>query len=228
VTIEIEEALAAHAARDPRLRLLQAQWEYDKALVGRALQVVGNTFPHYSLHDASHSSTILIHVTRLLGRRVSELSATDLWLLLEAAYWHDTGMVIDDSTAREWWASSDFKEHLAQLQGGSEQSLAWAARHVAELTNYSTSDAWPLDVRRAVTWVLADYGRKLHAARSRQLVAQPSLIGVDSPRVLIPDRLYRWLGEITHAHGLAREAVLALPFRENGIATDLCHPRLVA
>ena len=82
MSTELEKALIEKCANDPRLELLQAQWTYDKRLATKALQTVGNNFPHYSLHDASHSNTILVQVTRVLGDRVNQLSATDIWLCL--------------------------------------------------------------------------------------------------------------------------------------------------
>jgi hypothetical protein len=52
--------------------LLEAQWDYDKRLVAQALQGIIWRFPHYSLHDASHSDTILTQIARVLGEpRVS-------------------------------------------------------------------------------------------------------------------------------------------------------------
>src|SRR5689334_10095318 len=92
-----EEALRRECERNPDLALLHAQWEYDRRLVGDALATVGWTFPHYSRHDASHSNAILVQLARFLGAtRIAHLSATDVWLLLEAAYQHDIGMVVTD------------------------------------------------------------------------------------------------------------------------------------
>src|SRR4051812_36498001 len=67
MTAELESALQERCKGDERLRLLQAQWEYDQRLVARSLQTIGNAFPHYTLHDASHSNTILVQITRVLG-----------------------------------------------------------------------------------------------------------------------------------------------------------------
>ena len=72
-----------------QLRLLVNQWEFDKVLIPKALQNVGQLFPHYSRHDVSHSLQILVNIERLLGEDINKLSATDTWLILEAAYWHD-------------------------------------------------------------------------------------------------------------------------------------------
>jgi hypothetical protein len=75
--------------------MLENQWGFDEKLIPKALQTVGNLFPHYSRHDESHSKQILINIECLLGKdSIAKLTATDTWLLLEAAYWHDIGMVV--------------------------------------------------------------------------------------------------------------------------------------
>ena len=75
--------------------VLWSQWIYDKKTVPVALQSISHIFPHYSLHDESHSITILNNITRIVGvKQLDNLSAIDLWLLLEAAYKHDIGMVV--------------------------------------------------------------------------------------------------------------------------------------
>lgn len=226
MSAELEQALAEKCAADPQLELLQAQWVYDKRLVSQALQTVGNTFPHYSLHDASHSNTILIQITRVLGDRLNDLSATDIWLLLESAYWHDMGMVVDDATIRKWWATSEFETHLDLLIEQDDQMLADAARLVR--TQASLTGNWALNVRKAVTLVIADFARSRHAERSGRLVAHPLDIGVESPRTLIPDRLFRWLSEIAISHGRGQDYVRKLPYTECGVGTDVCHPRFIA
>ncbi len=106
----VEAALQRLVESDEDTALLWAQWQYDKRLVGGALQHVEQFFPHYSLHDASHSRTILTQIGRVLGEeRVKRLSATDLWLLLEAAFMHDIGMVVSDDQLREWLRDPEFQ-----------------------------------------------------------------------------------------------------------------------
>jgi hypothetical protein len=226
---ELESHLRSLCTEDARLRLLEAQWEYDKNLVQQALQTVGNTFPHYSRHDATHSNTILINIARILGPRVAHLSATDTWLLLEAAYWHDAGMVLSDAALRDYWSSPAFSSHLADLQDGDDPLLARAARLLSDRAQVKDlGAAWPVDVRQALTFVAADFTRQRHAQRSAEAVRRPGGFGIASPRTLIPERLFGWLAQVCLAHGQTRQQVEALPLEENGIARDLCHPRFVA
>lgn len=91
------EAFYSHleekSANDSELKLLRAQWDFDKLLLESALQHVGGVFNHYSRHDSSHSRKILVNIAKLLGDKIHLLSATDTWLIMEGAFLHDTGML---------------------------------------------------------------------------------------------------------------------------------------
>jgi hypothetical protein len=226
-----EQALRRKCDQNPDLALLQAQWEYDRRLVADALQTVGWTFPHYSRHDVSHSNTILVQLARILGEtRVDKLSATDVWLLLEAAYQHDVGMVVTDEQKREWLGSPEFTAALERLRHGEDAELARAATLIAERPDLQKLPAaWPLDVSRALTLVLADYGRSQHARNAERIVRDPLSIGLLSPRTpLIPERLFRVLGRVCAHHGRSFDETMLLPEREAGLGTDEAHPRFVA
>ena len=83
----LQKHLDEESSKQPHLKLLQSQWNFDQNLIPKVLQQIGQLFPHYSRHDQSHSDQILINIERLLGKeRIKLLGATDTWLLLEAAY----------------------------------------------------------------------------------------------------------------------------------------------
>ena len=42
--------------------ILVGQWEYDKQLIPSALNAVSTVFPHYSLHDETHSISIINNI----------------------------------------------------------------------------------------------------------------------------------------------------------------------
>jgi len=93
--VQYLEDLLHSKTKDSQSSILFAQWSYDKRIIPAALQAVSNLFPHYSLHDESHSITIINNILRVLGKdNFTKLSAIDIWLILEAAYWHDLGMVV--------------------------------------------------------------------------------------------------------------------------------------
>jgi hypothetical protein len=232
VWFTFEQALRKKCEQNPDLSLLLSQWEYDRRLVAEALQTVVRYFPHYSRHDASHSNTILVQVARILGpQRIERLSATDLWLLLEAAYQHDIGMVVTDEQVRTWWREPGFQEFLAQLQTGSEPELRRAAGFLdPKASARELPRDWPVEVSRMLTLVIAEYARRQYAVNTDRIIREPErTIGLASPRThLIPARLFRLLGTICAHHGGSFEDTMRLPLQESGLGTDDAHPRFVA
>ena len=108
---------------DENLDALRSQWDFDKKIIPKALQNIGQLFPHFSRHDHSHSNQILINIERILGDRVFLLSATDTWLLLEAAYWHDIGMVVPRKSFEEAIYSEDFQSFRLELVNDESNEL---------------------------------------------------------------------------------------------------------
>ena len=89
------EKILFEKTKDSQSDILYTQWIYDKKLVPRALSLIAGIFPHYSMHDQSHSETIINNIVRIVGEDVIEkFTAIDIWLLLTSAYYHDIGMAI--------------------------------------------------------------------------------------------------------------------------------------
>lgn len=229
--LELEKALNKRCESDPQYATLLAQWTFDKQLVGRALQSVAQVFPHYSLHDASHAETILRQMARVLGpRRIERLSPTNIWLLLEAAYYHDLGMVIADQTMRTWWSDKKFDTFLEGLTSHADDEVRSAAELLDKRKEFRAhGETWPFDVRRALVLVMAEYARPRHPEWSRGYIDAPSLIDLQSPRTqLVPRRFWTLLGRICESHGLGFTETMKLPARESGFSMDDAHPRFVA
>jgi hypothetical protein len=232
MSFQFEQALRRKCEQNPDVALLFAQWEYDRRLVADALSTVSRFFPHYSRHDASHSNTILVQLARVLGpARIEALSATDIWLLLEAAYQHDIGMVVTDEQARTWWRSADFKSFLGELRQGHDPDLRVSAELLAgQQGKGEPGHDWPLDASRALTLVVAEYARRQHARSAERIIRDPQrTIGLLSPRTpLIPERLFDLLGTICAHHGRNFAETMELPHAESGLGTEDAHPRFVA
>jgi len=217
------------------LRSLYSQWDFDEKLIPKALQTVGSLFPHYSRHDESHSKQILVNIERLLGDNISLLTATDTWLLLESAYWHDIGMVVPHGDLQDAIDDPEFQEFVESIcaqQNHELHSFACAFKIKADpalIFEYST----PLEMVSKFREFMAEWFRRKHPARAEQIVRAPmSTVGISSPRTeLIPARLFKLLGRICQIHGAPFGELLAengLPFREAGMAQEDCHPRFVA
>lgn len=227
----IETELRERCSKNENLRLLLAQWEYDRLLLRQALAAVGQAFPHYSLHDASHSETILERIAAMVGAvGLSRLTATDLWLLLEAAYLHDSGMIVLDAVKRNDLSSAEFEAHLRATTDGPDRDLAIRAARLQD-RQLPKDLIGILEGHLDLLLVYAEFVRKRHSQRAHEIAVAPfASTRVDSPRTaLLPNRLWHMIGQICRAHGESRDFIFsALAFEESGVAGELCHPRFVA
>ena len=218
---------------DSNTRILMSQWEFDEKLVGKSLENVGSYYPHFSSHNESHSQQILVNIERLLGSNIEKLTATDTWLILEAAYWHDIGMLFNADEVQKVFEEDDFKEYVESLANDNTQDLHEFAKVWHEdgwnkaLVNHSDPHTGVEKYRQ----MIAEWYRRGHAKNSNSVVMDPfEKLGISSPRTeLLPKRIYRYLGQICWSHGLGFDYVMNdLPFRQTGMGTENCHPRFVA
>lgn len=217
------------------LALLVNQWGFDEQLIPKALQTIGSLFPHYSRHDESHSRQILVNIERLLGENIKLLTATDTWLLLEAAYWHDIGMVVPQSDLESAFVDEDFKQYVESIRNSPNHELhqfcqSFSTDNVAGCFNGAATPIQAVDKLRQL---MAEWFRRQHAKRADSIIQSPWInAGIHSPRTeLIPARLFKILGRICMMHGSSFSELLGkdgLPFREAGLAQEDCHPRFVA
>jgi len=221
------------SGRQANLKRLHSQWQFDKELIPKALQTIGGLFPHYSRHDQSHSDQILVNIERLLGdERIKLLSATDTWLLLEAAYWHDIGMVVPHKAIEEAFQDPGFEPYRRQVANSPGHELQKFAQHFcADVADAFLGADTPLDAMGKFRVFMAEWFRQKHHTRSESAINNPwQELGLSSPRTeLIPKRLFRLLGQVCGLHGRSFDEVLSqLPFKEAGMANDDCHPRFIA
>lgn len=230
----LQKHFEEETSKQSHLKLLESQWSFDKKLIPKALQQVGQLFPHYSRHDQSHSEQILINIERLLGEhRIKLLSATDTWLLLEAAYWHDIGMVVPYQSLKDALEKPEFQIYRQQIAADSSNELQDFARHFdsTDLSKAFTGAQSPLDAVTKFRLLMAEWFRREHPNRAEKSVNDPwQELGLSSPRTeLIPKRLFRLLGRVCALHGASFIDVLnQLPHKEVGMSNDDCHPRFVA
>ncbi|MAF08894.1 hypothetical protein CMK11_00430, partial [Candidatus Poribacteria bacterium] len=63
---------------------------------GAHLDLIRDTFPAYTLHNALHSVNVVKLMGELLGPRIEEITALEGAVLIISAYLHDSGMVFTD------------------------------------------------------------------------------------------------------------------------------------
>lgn len=219
-------------SRDLALEPLLAQWTFDKRLTSKALQNIGALFPHYSRHDESHSTQILINIERVLGpNRISQLSGTNVWLLLESAYFHDIGMVVAYKQKQSDWDSESFRDFVSAQKNQAPEADAELYDAVLNSTSrIFGGEKHPLQMVNWMGQLFAEYYRRSHAGRAAKIVLNPNeSIGLDSPRnELIPNRLFRLLGAICEMHGKSHLDIMQMPHVATGLGNDLVHPRFIA
>ncbi|TCB58772.1 HD domain-containing protein [Acinetobacter terrae] len=228
--------LIAHLKRkceeDGNVAILFAQWEFDQKLVGKALENIGGFYPHFSNHNASHSQQILVNIERILGNEIELLSATDTWLILEAAYWHDVGMLVDAKNAKEVHANPDFNfmiQTIANEKGHDLQKFCQAYVEKNWLSAIGTVDH-PFDGIEQYRQLVAEWFRRGHDKRVGKIVEDPFKdLGITSPRTeLLPNRIYRYLGQICVSHGMDFDTLIeTIPYKQTGLGTEDCHPRFI-
>ena len=82
----IVELIRIKTENNPNSALF-TQWNASRDYVFQKLNAISHVFPHYSLHDISHSEAILTNIERIVGKETleSKFSAEDLWWLLCSA-----------------------------------------------------------------------------------------------------------------------------------------------
>lgn len=225
----LEKHFKKACSRHPQLKFLKAQWRFDQELIGKALQNVGTIFPHYSRHDASHSRQIIVNIERILGDKIKFLSATDTWLILEAAYNHDIGMVITGKQIEDL-NTKEFNEFLKSISEDQNNPLQKFAKDWITDKGVLPQDAKAHEFFHQYIQLLSEWYRPRHPEQSAETVRNPvEEIGLNSPRTeLLPKRLFNILGLICKAHGDSFQEVLKLPKAEAGMANEDCHPLYVA
>lgn len=225
--------------KDPKAQELAAAWIINKRELSEPLSTITTAFPTYSLHDASHSQTIIETIERLLGNNIRKLSATDTFMLLMAAYTHDLGMFLSYKTIEDKWKTKDFAKKINELENHRDPQIAKAAKLLRETqekinttANNSSDDTmlWALEVKNAVTLLTIELFRGEHAKRSEDYLNNDSefaklLANIDQYGGLRPT-----LAKIAYLHCEDFNKVFILDKEANGYtgAGDMCHPRFVA
>lgn len=208
------------------------QWEVAKDYLPQVLEAISHTFPHYSLHNSTHSETILNNIVRIVGYdTIDKLSVVDLWLLLSAAYFHDCGMFVTAEDKKNILEEQPaFVEYIKEKQEDEASPLCDYA-NLLEIKEdgkiYYKNEQLTARSYDGVRFLLADFVRSRHADRSGEKILQSSSLHL--PGNPIPERIIRILERICRAHTQTQKEVMHLPFAESsGCGTENCHPLYVA
>ncbi|GAB3639715.1 HD domain-containing protein [Spirosoma arcticum] len=236
----LEKHLLSISNENQQVELLNSIWKLNKKFVPNAQNAISINFPHYSLHDNSHSETIIKNIESLLGEeRIKQLSPTDTWLILMSAFTHDLGMVVFYSTLEQNWKEKEFQAYLNDISIlSNDKDLQESAILLLDISSNTKSENdynsnLPLKIRKSVTLIIADYYRKNHHLRSKNI-----LLGKDKEfydlmngfnLTGIPNRFSVVLSDIAFAHGIDFYQVIDnLEYISDGYSSDKMHPRFIA
>lgn len=226
----LEDHLKECSEKYPRYENLYATWNLNKETCINALKSVSINYTHFSEHDASHSQTIIDKIEMLLGDRIRNLSPTDTWLILHAAYTHDLGMLLKMKDLEEAWKSEEFKEFLEQERNGIDEDLKEAIEAIYNLREFKMDYYDSLKIYRYVNLINQCYFRRKHSNISEQyLISLGGNLKIDlTCNGRINADLFYLLGEICGLHTANENEILRLDYETNGFSTDYAHPRFVA
>ncbi len=187
--------------------------EKDKAYYGKIdeqrevikgwLEYIPETFPHYTRHTIGHSEAIITQLSHLLFPPDSltptvNLSSVEVYILIVAAYLHDSGMVASDEEKQKILESDGWKKWTGQDGGGTQR---W--REIKEMRDSDEPDNQVIRnfiADREVRFMIADFVRRRHHERAGDVISQhQSALGrfaYDDPQ------LERTIANVCIAHGL--------------------------
>lgn len=238
--LTLESHLSSFQSLHPIYRHLYDTWQIAKADIPKILRNVMLVFPHYSRHDESHSEMIIKQIEAVLGsRRIEKLQPTETWLILMSAYTHDFGMLVRHDELCQEWKSPQFLEYLEEIMNDTSRTdmqkyAKWFFKKQIENDRVMPDD-WPVHVQWAVVVLSAEYFRRRHPERGKEMIWDEAYgsgyFKIDfSFNKFIPERLAKLIGDIAFCHGQSFEKIFNLKKRANGIglSNDIVYSRRVA
>ncbi len=220
---------------------LRKAWAIDKNYYEKTLSTTVLDYEHYSLHDKSHSENILNAISLLLGEElIKRLEIGDLWLLLEVAYCHDIGMALSYQNLYDLWTDDEaFKRYVQEVLDSSDRDSREVAEYVRQVDDILMRNSrfqsngkgekiefgneWPVEIRKKISILVAEYIRKNHAGRSREKIYNY----VKNDNDLEP-RLYKIVGDVSAIHGMRFDDIYqVLRYEETCFGDSHMHPQFV-
>jgi molecular chaperone HtpG len=173
--------------------------------VDRYLRSSTNLFPHFTSHGVDHSDEIVLQLSKLLEPTGSpagtSLNHAETYLLIAAAYLHDTGMVVTDSHLQAAVSSPEWASFV-----GRDATVA-ADIATIESINPATSDAEQVFLAGLAQRLhLASFFRSQHAKRAE--VAINGALSVDTTLCVGEPAAVKALVAICRGHGIERSDLL--------------------
>lgn len=215
----------------PAVQDLHSLWHLLRKDIEEELPNSRGIFVHYSLHDASHSRTIIKSIERFLGDdRIAQLSATDTFMLLICAYAHDYGMAMSFNQVYEALGTQDFENFIQKQKDISLTLSQEEEQAVSNLISFMQCGEPTVSLQEqyfSIMMVIQMYLRPTHWRRAGNIWNdfQGLLHGRLNGRFV---RGKEGIINICEAHGKEFNDIFKMSFRADGIVGDDFHPRFVA
>ncbi len=228
----LEKHLKFLSEKDKDYELLYSIWDLNKRNLNKGLNLISASYPHYSMHDYSHSITIMDNIQSYLGEeRIKRLGITDTFLILMASLTHDIGMILSYKILEKEWEKNGFKSALQNFSESEDSVISKSAKLIINFkTNNKPEDSfkWALEIKNAVTVITAEIFRSRHASQSADY-----LINDDDFKNLaenfysdqLPSRFINLLADVAFLHGQDFDNVLSHLYQKaDGFKGDYIRP----
>lgn len=206
-------------------------WSLLKRRIEEQLVHSSGVFANYSLHDKSHSLSVIQSVERLLGEeRICKLSVTDTFMLLVCIYAHDYGMAQTFNKVYDILGSVRFKEFVEEKEKdrrSMEVEDEWAIHNLFQYLNEKKADLSLSDLYFSIMLVIQLYLRPMHWQGVIDIKSDYDGLfqGHLKKRFIYGSE---GIVEICMCHGQSIEDLMKLSYRADGMIGDEYHPRFVA
>ena len=160
------------------------------------------TFPHYTRHAVGHSDEVVRQISFLLfedqdwRRPTLELSASEIYGMVSAAYLHDAGMVASERDKAEILISSAWKEWITSGGGARRWSEINELRLRAGVNDSSQHFLADLQTR----FLIAEYIRRQHHIRAASFLEESNELF--TAHYFQDPAMLRTVADICIGHGL--------------------------
>ncbi len=231
IQLTLERHFEELGKRSSAVEEIRSLWILVKKKIEDKLLPSRSTFVNYSLHDGSHSRTIIRAIERFLGEeRICRLSATDTFMLLVCAYAHDYGMALTFNKIYDILGSAEFEAFLKKAERNADYLEKEDINAVKNLLYY-IGDGKPnislQEIYFSIMMVIQLYQRPAHWKGVMDVRRDfESLFEENIKRRFVFGT--EGIVNICMCHGQTVKNMLKMPAKADGMCGDDYHPRFVA
>lgn len=231
IPLTLEEHFENLRCINQSIRELHSLYELLKRRLMNRLNDSRSVFVNFSLHDGTHSRSIIQSIERFLGEeRIEKLSATDTFMLLICAYAHDYGMSLTYDKVYSVLGSEEFHAFLQDMQAEKENLEKEDEEAIRDLLLYLDREKTQIPLHEMYRYILIILQLYLRPNHWKGVLS----LGKDFEGLFEGNLKKRFvsgsegIADICMCHGQDFESVLELSGIADGIVGDFFHPRFIA